>query len=342
MENQFENGEIMENAEIKKSKLATASLVLGIVATVWIPGVFIGLAGLIVSIISLAKKKKPKGKAIAGLILSIVGPILGIIAVVVIVLVTGFGASLLGTLGLTALMGAAIQDYDFDPDNYSYISADTTGITNNNNDDTSSDIDYSLYDDYRETYGADMTDEEWEEFIEAYSAIFGGTEYDDWLFGGLGDYGTGDNNDNIDLGVDPSNVESYTGVIGDVMYTVPSDYTLARGDGSYCVYIKDNTEYEIPAYTFNIEGVKPEQILEDLEIDYGYTNFSVIKNYNDEWDYATFENINEYGEYQFSVAAFSRESEIFVWLMVRPSVNGYTSECQDLIDMMENMHYWNY
>lgn len=367
MENQFENETIFENevSATEKSKMTTVALILGIVSLIWIPGTCFGLAGLIVSIICLAKKKMPKGKAIAGLILSIVGPILGIIAAVVIALATGLGASLLGTFGLSSLIGANIQDYGFDPDNYVYVPDDTPGIDddddyynnyydgddynnnnyNNDNDDDNdlqSDIDISRYDEYRETYGADMTDEEWEEFVEAYSTIFGGTEYEDWLFGGLEGIGDEGYNDDIDLGVDPDDIESYTGIIGGVMYIVSKDYVLDRGDGTYCVYIKDGTEYEIPGYTYTIDGTTPEQVLKDIERDYGCTNFSEITNYNDEWDYATFDNINQYGQYQFSVAAFSKQTELFVWLIVRPADNEYTSECQDLIDMMKNMHVWDY
>lgn len=108
---QFENETIFENevSATEKSKMTTVALILGIVSLIWIPGTCFGLAGLIVSIICLAKKKMPKGKAIAGLILSIVGPILGIIAAVVIALATGLGASLLGTLGLSSLIGANIN-----------------------------------------------------------------------------------------------------------------------------------------------------------------------------------------------------------------------------------------
>lgn len=64
--------------------MATAGLVFGILTFVfcWIPSLFygFGLLGLIFSIIGLVKKNAPgKGKAIAGLILAVLGVIAGII-----------------------------------------------------------------------------------------------------------------------------------------------------------------------------------------------------------------------------------------------------------------------
>ena len=63
---------------------ATAGLVFGILTLVfcWIPALFYGFAllGLIFSIVGVAKRNAPgKGKAIAGLILSVIGLIAGII-----------------------------------------------------------------------------------------------------------------------------------------------------------------------------------------------------------------------------------------------------------------------
>ena len=64
--------------------MATAGLVFGILAFVfsWIPGLYygFGLLGLIFSIVGLCKKNAPgKGKAIAGLILAVLGVIAGIV-----------------------------------------------------------------------------------------------------------------------------------------------------------------------------------------------------------------------------------------------------------------------
>lgn len=64
--------------------MATAGLVFGILAFVfsWIPGLYygFGLLGLIFSIVGICKKKAPgKGKAIAGLILAVLGVIAGIV-----------------------------------------------------------------------------------------------------------------------------------------------------------------------------------------------------------------------------------------------------------------------
>ena len=64
--------------------MATAGLVFGILAFVfsWIPGLYygFGLLGLIFSIVGLVKRNAPgKGKAIAGLILAVLGVIAGIV-----------------------------------------------------------------------------------------------------------------------------------------------------------------------------------------------------------------------------------------------------------------------
>ena len=70
-----------------KSGLCTAAMVLGIicVATFLIPcvGFLPGLLALIFSIVCLAKKKKPVGKARAGLITSIIGIVLGFIFTII-------------------------------------------------------------------------------------------------------------------------------------------------------------------------------------------------------------------------------------------------------------------
>lgn len=246
----MENGE-MTNEVTKKSGLTTAALVLGIISIVWFPGGIIGLVGLILAIIALAKKKQPKAKAVWGLILSIVGPLLGFITAIIIAIVlalTGSIATVFASLGLNSLANQ-IDDYGidhaWDGDGYDYTGYgdydddddyNYTGLTgmddwyeqygdlysdllgddwydnyntgyddddydtygdydydddeyNSDDDDyddsDDSDRDLSKYDQYRDTYGAEMTDEEWDEFIEAYDAIYGGTEYEDWLFGGL-------------------------------------------------------------------------------------------------------------------------------------------------------------
>ncbi len=65
----------------KKNPVATASLILGIIAvltSIMCIGIFPAVIGITLAVIALNKKDKPKGKAIAGLILSIVGFLIAI------------------------------------------------------------------------------------------------------------------------------------------------------------------------------------------------------------------------------------------------------------------------
>ena len=92
----------MPPVQQKKSGLCTAALVMGILAAVFglvgLGGLF-AILGLIFSIISLAKKLPKKGKAIAGLILSLLSIIWGCTSFTVIVLIIAIG----GTAVITAI-----------------------------------------------------------------------------------------------------------------------------------------------------------------------------------------------------------------------------------------------
>lgn len=95
--------------EEKKSGLCTAALVLGILSIVGSPflnlGFIPGVLGLIFSIVCLAKKKQPRGRAVGGLVTSIAGLVLGcVLGGVGVVLITIFGASLGGIFATLAAM----------------------------------------------------------------------------------------------------------------------------------------------------------------------------------------------------------------------------------------------
>ncbi|WWR16863.1 DUF4190 domain-containing protein [Lachnospiraceae bacterium JLR.KK008] len=79
----------------KNGKYAVASLVLGILSLIFCwtiaAGFVMSIIGLIMGIISLAKKNPQKGMAIAGVILSVLALLLSVAMVVAVVVMAGAG-----------------------------------------------------------------------------------------------------------------------------------------------------------------------------------------------------------------------------------------------------------
>ena len=125
--------------EERKSGLCTAALVLGIISIVGSPflnlGFIPGILGLIFSIVCLAKRKQPRGKAVGGLVTSIIGLILGcVLGGLGFLLIIVFGASMGGIFAFISALFLGVASELDNPDVQNAINniqvVDNTGYSN--------------------------------------------------------------------------------------------------------------------------------------------------------------------------------------------------------------------
>ena len=305
-----------------RSALCTAAMVFGIISVstclLFNLGFLPGVLGLIFSIICLAKKKEPRGRAKGGLITSIIGLVIGFFAGFAGVLIILFsGLFVGGTIGLLGTVVNSFKDGDFDEvvnviDN---IKEENTGYGFDNGND---------YTDYLNNNNSD------------YSNLF---NFDDGNNSGYdSDYGYDDG----------SYASSFYMELNGVYFEDLEEhgYRYSYGDEDYSVYTnKNGAEFEFPAYVVTTAS-------------YGYSNFDAYDNYieelgvkdnpdyyydeklyefDDEWDYAYCETLSDYGEYEIWMFAFSQYSDQMVILIARPSDSHFDDDFNDFYYTMKYM-----
>lgn len=103
--------------EQKKSALPVWSMILGIIGLIWVPGFLFGVAAVVTGIISVAKHKLPKGKAIAGIIMGAIAATLKTVLAVVVTIIILISVGVIGSAGLASL---ALANSDYDDYSYDY------------------------------------------------------------------------------------------------------------------------------------------------------------------------------------------------------------------------------
>ena len=332
-----------------KSGLCTAALVFGIISLatclLFNLGFLPGVLGLIFSIVCLAKKKEPKGRAKGGLITSIIGLVIGFFTGIIGIVLIVFSGLLVGggIAGVSALSNAA-QNGDFEQmvnviDNIQDVNAINSGSTDldslssllngdldnqfsiNENggfdiNDGSDNYDWSDYtgDDYWDNYDWDNLD--WDQFYDEYS-----DNYDM-------ENGTGK----------PGDAGSYFMKLSDVYFEDLEEYgySYAYGDDEYSVYTnKNGAQFEFPAYVVPVSAFGKNNFdayynyIDELGVidsdDGNYYDEKLYK-WNSEWDYAYCERVNSFGEYEIWLFAFSDYSDDMVILILRPTDAHFDSD----------------
>jgi hypothetical protein len=321
--------------ENKKSGFCIAGMVFGIISIIFCCFGFLpGLLGLIFSIISLAKKKQPKGCAIAGLITSIIGIILGLIVgiILLVVIITsgifvgGVAAGLSklsneiqsGNIDVTEYLNAAEgwenyldgDGYDFDPNGWNIDDFDWDGSSINSGDynfDFDSDYDFSELEDLLLEYDTESSDNG------------GNDDYSEVYFEDLDSHG----------------------------FKFVEDI-----DGTY-IYTKNGAEYEYPAYIYY--GYSEDgSTTNDAYLDYlDYLDFtsnpdseyaSTVTYYSSEWDYGWADQITDYGDYEYYeiwLFCFNKYSDELVILIARPDLedpDGIDEAYDELVGIMDYMY----
>ena len=321
-----------------KSGLCTASLVLGIICLVtsfiFNLGFLPGVLGFIFAIICLSKKKEPRGRAKGGLITSIIGLVIGfftgIIGVILIVfsgLVVGGGIAGLSALGKTIQSGDLNQVVNV-IDNIQ--DSNTNSGTDFNVNDILSNYDNDNQFSINENGGFDIndgTDFNWEDYLSDYN-------WDDYTGNYDYDNGTGAVGDPGSYYMNLSNVyfedlEKY-------------GYYYSYGDDQYAVYTNNNgAEFEFPAYVVPRKEFGSSDFdayynyidkLGVVDSEEGYYYDEQLYKWNDEWDYAYCERVNDYGNYQnyeIWLFAFSDYSDDMVILIGRPTDAGFDKDFDD-------------
>ncbi len=343
-----------------KSGLCTASLVLGIICLVtsfiFNLGFLPGVLGFIFAIICLSKKKEPRGRAKGGLITSIIGLVIGfftgIIGVILIVfsgLVVGGGIAGLSALGKTIQSGDLNQVVNV-IDNIQDISSATNSGSNglDLNDILSNSSGYSDYSDYfdldnqftiNENGGFDINEPMWDGDGYDYSG-----DYDWESF--LSEYG--DDYD-LDNGTGkPGDAGSYFMNLSGVYFEDLENYgyTYSYGDDEYSVYTnKNGAQFEFPAYVVptsyfgNSNYDAYYNYINQLGVtvnDEGYYYDEQLYKWNNEWDYAYCEYVNDYNEYEIWLFAFSDYSDSMVILIGRPTDAHFD---EDFDDFEQTLNY---
>nr|MCR4929336.1 hypothetical protein [Lachnospiraceae bacterium] len=166
-----------------KSGLCTAAMVFGIISVAtclllnlgFLPGVL----GLIFSIICLAKKKEPKGRAKAGLITSIIGLVVGGIGMIIaVVVIVTSGILVGGALGAVTAAANELASGDIDSDEF-------INIVNNIDDVDTTGDDYNFdellngpdYPDNLPDGDFNVNPDDYQDYL----SIFDGTDYEDWF-----------------------------------------------------------------------------------------------------------------------------------------------------------------
>ncbi len=320
--------------ENKKSGFCIAGMVFGIISIILCCFGFLpGLLGLIFSIISLAKKKQPKGCAVAGLITSIIGIILGLIV---------------GIILLVVIITSGI-----------FVGGIAAGLSKLSNEIQSGNIDVTEYLNAAEG---------WENYLDGDGYDFdpNGWNIDDFNWD-TSNYDSGDYNFDYDSDYDFSELENWILDAGNTDYSDSSDdlsevyfenldsygFKFVEDiDGTY-IYTKKGAEFEYPAYIYygySENGYSTNdafmEYLDELDFlsnpDSEYS--STVSYYNSEWDYGWADQITDYGDYEYYeiwLFCFNKYSDELVILIARPDTDrqdGIDEAYDELVGIMDHMY----
>lgn len=329
----------------QKSALCTASMVLGIICLVtcliFNIGFIPGLLGAIFGIVCLAKKKEPRGRAIAGIVTSAIGLLIGAIVTVIVVVVLLSGGLLIGAAANE--VNNAVKDIE-----------DETGI---NVWDTINSGEYNQFIDENGEFDEDAFNAWYEDktgnsiYDDGYTSNsgydFGNDGYD---FGG-NDYGIDDNV------ISSSSNKTYDFTLGTTAFEDIEQYgyKYEYGDSEFRVYTIGDAQFEFPAYVYNYKQFGDTHF--DAYMDY-ITKLGIVDNddyyYDDqlytygEWEYAIADQISVYDggfenggyeNYEVWLFAFNDESEDMVILIGRPTYENYDEDIQKLEELLKYMTY---
>ncbi len=336
--------------EENRSGLCTAGMVLGIIGLVtsfifnlgFIPCVI----ALIFSIICLAKRKQPKGRAVAGLVTSIIGLIVGFIVSIILTVV-------LFSLGLSfAVLGYAITETM-----HAIGSGDTQQLINviNNLEDGGFDYDSLINsEDYNNFINGYNSDSDYSDLL---NDLTSNPEYNDLL----NDLTSG-NSDYNDL---INSINSGNGVYDFVLGTTAFEdltkygYSYEYGENDYQVFSKNGVQYEFPAYVYDYTdfGSTPAKAFDTYlskngfyDNDFSYCSEDLYQ-YNSEWAYGVADQIGyytdeqgEWNPYELYLVAFNENSNDMVILIYRLDQDSWNDDkfdsyLTDLEKLLDHMKY---
>ncbi|MBP5276745.1 MAG: DUF4190 domain-containing protein [Lachnospiraceae bacterium] len=302
--------------EEKKSGLCTAALVLGILSIVGSPflnlGFIPGLIGLIFSIVCLAGRKQPRGKAVGGLVTSIIGLILGcVLGGLGVVLIIAFGASMGGIFAFIAALFVGLAGELNNPEIQDAINniqvTDNTGYV--------SDYDgYSLDgDDYDLSFDYDDNEED-------YYIVLSNTGFEDLTKHGF------------------------------KLEQSESDYVVYSKDGAefeFPAYVLDYNNWGYDHESAYEKFMKSNGFEEDNTNGFGYDD---LTDYNNDWEYGCGHKISHYDnengvydEYESFMVVFPKNSESNDMIILILRWNKYDdsndqANVKDFFSLLNYMH----
>ena len=311
----------VEEPKKKGNGLGITAMVFGILSVVCCPlAGLLGLIGLILSIISFIKKPAKKGFTIAGLILSILGMIIGLIVGIFALINASAIAATIGAAGIASEYDDYGYDFDdIDYDDYNY-----------------DDIDFDNFEDYFVTPSEDTDD------TDDYS-------YDD----DTDDY---DYDDDTDDTYDPY-ASGYTNVESNNIILHVDDYWYhydrgENGTDGWAVFLNDaGDELELPAYVIDTSyyGSTPQEAYEaicaNFFLDEGSEKISqddTLTTYfwDEDWQYGIIEGISPYGEFTNITICINEDEQTAVILMCRPYGSGQDGfNREGLVDFMDYIEF---
>ena len=338
-----------------KSGLCTASLVLGIICLVtsffFNLGFLPGVLGLIFGIVCLAKKKQPKGRAKGGLITSIIGLVIGFFTGIIGIVLIVFSGLIVGggIAGISALSNAA-QNGDFEQ--MVNVIDNIQDVNTLNSGDNSLDALSGLLNGDSDYDWSDYTgDYDWTDYTGDYdwSDYTGDYDWSDYT----GDDGIDWDNYDLDTGTGkPGDAGSYFMNLSGVYFEDLEDhgFTYSYGDDEYSVYTnKNGAEFEFPAYVVPTSAFGNSnydayynyiEALGVVDNEDGFYYDDKLYKWNNEWDYAYCERINDYGSYQnyeIWLFAFSDYSDNMVILIGRPTDDHFDDDFDQFEKTMDYM-----
>ena len=332
--------------EENRSGLCTASLVLGIISLltclIFNLGFLPGVVGLIMGIICLAKKKQPKGRAVGGLITSIIGIVVGFIGSIIAVIIILSSGMLVGGAFMQGV-NEALDDAGLENVNVidNLNNTDNNTFSFDNDDQTNDDFDFDFdFDDGNDDNGSGDN-----------TVTFNGN-YDD-LFNDIIDQGLQNNPEDVKMKVGTTvflDLEKY-------------GYTFSHGEQSdtenYAVYTNDHgAEFEFPAYAYEdytLLGSTRQEAYEnyldhlgiyDADNDLYYDEELI--DYNDTWCYGTADRITDYNggaenggysNYEVWLFAFNKKTNDMVILIGRPTAEHFDDDIDELISLIGYLIY---
>ncbi|MCR4649610.1 MAG: DUF4190 domain-containing protein [Lachnospiraceae bacterium] len=336
--------------EENKSGLCTAGMVLGIIGLVtsfifnlgFIPCVI----ALIFSIICLAKRKQPKGRAIAGLVTSIIGLIVGFIVSIV-------AAIILFSIG----MSFALIGYLFNETMQAINSGDTQQLINviNNLEDGGFDYESIINsEDYNNFINGYNSDSDYSDLL---NDLTSNPEYNDLL----NDLTSSPEYNDLINSINSGSSGVYDFVLGTTAFEdlTKYGYSYEYGESDYQVFSKNGVEYEFPAYVYDYTdfGTSREKAFDAYLSKNGFydNDFSFYSDelyqYNSEWAYGAADQIGYYTDeqgawnpYELYLVAFNENSNDMVILIYRLDQDqwnddNFDSYLSDLESLLNHMKY---